>query len=198
MIPQVDLFSFVVWKKLKTPKRHFEINWPLPKIVLTFHCLNIFFMLATNIVCFKINISWGCLLYQIWMKGMLDMISPKKTWILLPRIQWPKVFKLVPPTQNIFLSSEIKPVVVRSCSIRQKELDLVILNSQRGNFLPMNCYSFGKHSAPIALRWGWKNTKAFTIGWSHFRSSILTLDSGIDVPPGINVAPHLKSFTSEF
>ena len=120
------------------------------------------------------------------------MISPKKTWILLPRIQWPKVFKLVPPTQNIFLSSEIKPVVVRSCSIRQKELDLVILNSQRGNFLPMNCYSFGKHSAPIALRWGWKNTKAFTIGWSHFRSSILTLDSGIDVPPGIN---FIKKFS---
>ena len=24
-----DLFSFVFWKKLKIPKRHFEINWPL-------------------------------------------------------------------------------------------------------------------------------------------------------------------------
>ena len=29
MKPQVDLFSFVFWKKLKTPKRHFKINWPL-------------------------------------------------------------------------------------------------------------------------------------------------------------------------
>ena len=29
MIPQVDLFSFVFWKKSKTPKKHFEINWPL-------------------------------------------------------------------------------------------------------------------------------------------------------------------------
>ena len=29
MIPQVDLFSFFFWKKLKTPKRRFEINWPL-------------------------------------------------------------------------------------------------------------------------------------------------------------------------
>ena len=29
MIPLVDLFSFVFWKKLKTPKRRFEINWPL-------------------------------------------------------------------------------------------------------------------------------------------------------------------------
>ena len=29
MIPQVDLFSFVFWKKLNTPKRHFESKWPL-------------------------------------------------------------------------------------------------------------------------------------------------------------------------
>ena len=29
MIPQVDLFSFIFWEKLKAPKRHFEINWPL-------------------------------------------------------------------------------------------------------------------------------------------------------------------------
>ena len=29
MIPQDDLFSFVFWRKLKTPKRLFEINWPL-------------------------------------------------------------------------------------------------------------------------------------------------------------------------
>ena len=26
---RVDLFLFVFWKKVKTPKRHFEINWPL-------------------------------------------------------------------------------------------------------------------------------------------------------------------------
>ena len=26
MIPQVDLFSFVFWEKLKTAKGHFEIN----------------------------------------------------------------------------------------------------------------------------------------------------------------------------
>ena len=29
MIPQVDLFSFVFWKNLKTPKRHFKNNRPL-------------------------------------------------------------------------------------------------------------------------------------------------------------------------
>ena len=33
MIPQVDLFSFVFWKNLKIPKRHFEINWPLGKAI---------------------------------------------------------------------------------------------------------------------------------------------------------------------
>ena len=26
MVPQVDLFSFVFWRKSKTPKNHFEIN----------------------------------------------------------------------------------------------------------------------------------------------------------------------------
>ena len=29
-----DMFSFVFWKKLKTPKRHFNINWPLGTIPL--------------------------------------------------------------------------------------------------------------------------------------------------------------------
>ena len=29
MVPQVELFSFVVLEELKPPKRHFEINWPL-------------------------------------------------------------------------------------------------------------------------------------------------------------------------
>ena len=29
MKAQVDLFSFVFWRKLMTPKRHFEIKWPL-------------------------------------------------------------------------------------------------------------------------------------------------------------------------
>ena len=29
MIPQDDLCLFIFWKKLKTPKRNFKINWPL-------------------------------------------------------------------------------------------------------------------------------------------------------------------------
>ena len=79
-----------------------------------------------------------------------------KMYLLGSKVYLPEYQLCVYSSWNIYLSSEIKPVVVRSCSIRQKEVDLVILNSQRGNFLPMNCYSFGKHSAPIALRWGVK------------------------------------------
>ena len=79
-----------------------------------------------------------------------------KMYLLGSKVYLPEYKLCVYSSWNIYLSSEIKPVVVRSCSIRQKEVDLVILNSQRGNFLPMNCYSFGKHSAPIALRWGVK------------------------------------------
>ena len=29
MRPQVDLFSFIFWRKSTTPKNHFKINWPL-------------------------------------------------------------------------------------------------------------------------------------------------------------------------
>ena len=32
MIPQVDLFSFVFWRKSTTQKNHFEINWPLKEV----------------------------------------------------------------------------------------------------------------------------------------------------------------------
>ena len=34
MIPQVDLFSFVFWRKLKRLKRPFEIIWPLRRAVV--------------------------------------------------------------------------------------------------------------------------------------------------------------------
>ena len=29
MVPQVDLLLFVFWRKLKRPRRHFEIIWPV-------------------------------------------------------------------------------------------------------------------------------------------------------------------------
>ena len=42
MIPHFDLFSFVFWKKLKTPKIHFEINGPLDKRIYELTVLCIF------------------------------------------------------------------------------------------------------------------------------------------------------------
>ena len=38
MIPQVGWFSFVFWRKSKTPKNHFEIIWPLVSTMQNF-CL---------------------------------------------------------------------------------------------------------------------------------------------------------------
>ena len=53
MIPQIDLFSFVFWEKLKTPKRHFEIRellqitfaffGILPRTYPPFHVVNVAF-----------------------------------------------------------------------------------------------------------------------------------------------------------
>ena len=41
--PQVDLFSFIFWRKLKTLKRHFQINWPLT-VMLTLDWLKLSFL----------------------------------------------------------------------------------------------------------------------------------------------------------
>ena len=41
----VDLFLFIFWKKVKTPRRHFEINWPL-----TLELAHIVFKFSRNIL----------------------------------------------------------------------------------------------------------------------------------------------------
>ena len=33
MVPQIEWFSFVFLEELKTPKKHFEINWPLENLL---------------------------------------------------------------------------------------------------------------------------------------------------------------------
>ena len=49
-----DLFLFVFWKKLKIPKRHFEINWPLGTVYWTiFH--NKIGPDMTTFMCLKIH-----------------------------------------------------------------------------------------------------------------------------------------------
>ena len=55
----VDLFSFVFWKKVKTPKRHFEINWPLNEMREVYHlCFSLFWQLPIElnlVVFFHLN-----------------------------------------------------------------------------------------------------------------------------------------------
>ena len=53
MKPQVDLFSFVCFRKLKTPKRHFKITWPLIMTALvesTFHNISQSFMYVLTFI----------------------------------------------------------------------------------------------------------------------------------------------------
>ena len=50
------LFSFVFWKKLKTPKRHFEINWLYQQTLNTKESL-IFFLKPRNIWYFIYSIQ---------------------------------------------------------------------------------------------------------------------------------------------
>ena len=61
MIPQVDLFSFVFWRKSMTPKNHFEINWPLPimemlKNLSMISTQNTFYLISFHIRCHKSKI----------------------------------------------------------------------------------------------------------------------------------------------
>jgi hypothetical protein len=74
MIPQVELYSFVFWKILKTPKRQFEINWPLsariigPKLVLKLipetHIINPFW--PVNVFCPNFLTIWLSAHYKVW------------------------------------------------------------------------------------------------------------------------------------
>ena len=48
MIPQIDLFSFVFWRKSKTPKNHFEIIWPLGIAVIFY--FNFFFKIFQKLI----------------------------------------------------------------------------------------------------------------------------------------------------
>ena len=56
---KVNLFSFVFWKKLKTPKSHFEINWPLNDNILFFSRANpnetLKFLTGADIIHFVID-----------------------------------------------------------------------------------------------------------------------------------------------
>ena len=44
MVPQVELFSFIFLEELKTPKRHFKINWPLTFVTPNFEQVTLCFV----------------------------------------------------------------------------------------------------------------------------------------------------------
>ena len=64
MIPQVDLFSFDFWEKLKTPKRRFETNWPL-RMPQTFGAIFLFVLTTFHNFCglplYVLNTRWTIL-----------------------------------------------------------------------------------------------------------------------------------------
>ena len=88
MKPQADLFFFIFWRKLKTPKRHFEIIWPF---ALRAYCLNIYIpcfrtqmtttrrrcALASSHWCKKVEGPWET---KAWIHSPLD--SPFTIWLI--------------------------------------------------------------------------------------------------------------------
>ena len=64
-----DVFSFIFWKKLKTPKRHFKINWPLP----TYYLNDLNWKYKFDITCFfgsALDYSAGqCI------RGIIDLVA---------------------------------------------------------------------------------------------------------------------------
>ena len=100
MIPQIDLFSFVFWRKSKTPKNHFEIIWPLvhnncgarkwvmfPFLVLKIQAL---FKGGWN----KINLDWVSREYDKKGSPLLfikSMVMASFIWSAIPqRKMWQK------------------------------------------------------------------------------------------------------------
>ena len=61
MVPQVELFLSVLWKKIEEPKRHFEINWPLA-------CHFLLLELLTSKSPVHVSFQWG-----IW--GYIELVN---------------------------------------------------------------------------------------------------------------------------
>ena len=83
MIPQFDLFSFVFWRKLKTPKRHFEINWPLARAEsgkgsCLFFCFWDFLTFTSHLVVSNIKSTFSILIFwnHFWsnLKSRVNLI----------------------------------------------------------------------------------------------------------------------------
>ena len=81
MMPQVDLFSFVFWRKSTTPKNHFKIKWPLMVLLtIPFNDLPWFsprqwLQTATTvtIMCLTLGAAWA--LIQLYSQPWIRMLA---------------------------------------------------------------------------------------------------------------------------
>ena len=85
-----DVFSFVFWKKLKSTKRHFEINWPLGMKIKSFVCpkgqiiSNDFFLAKDSP---KKRNKTGRILVKT--NAFVRFLGESSAWLFLFEINWP-------------------------------------------------------------------------------------------------------------
>ena len=81
-----DLFSFVFWKKLTIPKRHFEINWPLGAqnklLVISFSNIVIFMLKFKTIKPCSIKKIIFTASYLLTHPGFYIFLLLLKVWII--------------------------------------------------------------------------------------------------------------------
>ena len=102
--PQVDLFSFVFWRKLKTPKRHFEINWPLVWRTLK---KAITAISTIGLICSKSLTT--CIAIKTWTMA-LELV--RLTYVIL-KYDFPKYFGLIMKHVRVWIQTNI---LCRFCS----------------------------------------------------------------------------------
>ena len=114
MKPQVDLFSFVFWRKLKKPKRHFEIIWPLRS-----YCRNIYTVLSYFIpglyCCEKSKNTVVAMWAKTFLKDHSHFIFTKYSWNAL-------ILRRTIPISNcnaVFLQKIFQHIVSRKVGQRK-------------------------------------------------------------------------------
>ena len=82
-----NVFSFVFWKKLKAPKRHFEIIWPLPNLtfpIYSFQHSMLLLWLCSGIT--KLSMAWTRSFYLSW--GHVPWCQCDNTPIMIEAWLW--------------------------------------------------------------------------------------------------------------
>ena len=101
-----NMFSFVFWKKLKTPKRHFEIIWHLVVANSCRICWNLDLKNSTSVFLY----CWRLLFVQCWYnKTCLEAtLAPALLWYCIspsqfffPSITLFGVYTLLTPVGNL-------------------------------------------------------------------------------------------------